>query len=234
MIKGLFMIFSQIYQNSRLFLGFSFLFIFQALIAQPVHAQTKYAYFAGGCFWCVEEAFEKVAGVEGVVSGYTGGQKNKPTYKQVAGGHTSHYEAVKVAYNANVISYSELLAVFWRNIDPHNDRGQFCDTGPHYRAAIFVQNEQEKFLAKASKDILQTKAGLNRPIVTQISQAGKFYNAEDYHQDYYKLNAVRYSFYKSLCGRSERLNSVWKNIDIDQLFEQYLPVYQESSPQAEE
>jgi peptide-methionine (S)-S-oxide reductase len=170
-------------------------------------SKTETAIFAAGCFWCVEEAFEKVPGVIAAVSGYAGGTLKNPTYEQVTTGRTGHYEAVKITYDPGKVSYRQLVDWFWRNVDPHDADGQFCDKGPHYRGAIFYQGEAQKKVADESKTALAGQ--LKRPIVTDILAAGPFYDAEDYHQDYYKKNANRYQFYKHGCRRVQRLEQVW-------------------------
>ena len=167
------------------------------------------AIFAGGCFWCMEEAFEKVQGVSAVVSGYVGGTVESPTYEQVSSGRTGHYEAIEVQYDPQEVSYRQLLDVFWRNIDPTDAGGQFCDKGPQYRAAIFYQNEEEKRLAEASKKSTEESKPFPKPLVTEILPASTFYAAEGYHQDYYKKNPIRYRYYKWGCGRAQRLEELW-------------------------
>lgn len=167
------------------------------------------AVFAAGCFWCVEEAFEKVEGVEEVVSGYTGGDVENPSYRQVTTGRTGHFEAVEVRYDPEVVSYDELLAVYWRNVDPTDDDGQFCDRGSSYRGAIFPLDAAQRSAAEASKAALEADAAAPSPIVTPIIDASPFYLAEDYHQDYYLKNPLRYGYYKAACGRVNRLESVW-------------------------
>lgn len=167
------------------------------------------AILAGGCFWCMEEAFEKVEGVSEVVSGYVGGTKENPTYEQVSSGGTGHYEAIEVHYDPNVVSYNELLEVFWHNIDPTDGAGQFCDKGSQYRAAIFYKDEYEKRLAEESKKFITESKPFEGPITTQILPASTFYAAEGYHQDYYRKNPVRYRYYKWGCGRAQRLEELW-------------------------
>ena len=179
----------------------------------------KTAYFAGGCFWCMESPFEQLEGVSEVLSGYTGGKKLNPTYKQVASGKTGHYEAVAVVYDENKISYQELLQVFWRQIDPTDDGGQFVDRGKHYATAIFYTDDKEKQLANESKIFLEKSGWFKRPIVTEIIPFDVFYNAEDYHQDYYKKSKIRYKFYRSGSGRDQFLTKVWGDEadDIDEI-----------------
>lgn len=177
-------------------------------------AQEKEAYFAGGCFWCMEEAFEKISGVREVVSGFMGGRRVNPGYYDVANGKTKHFETIKVYYDPAKVSYHQLLVAFWGNIDPHNDRGQFCDAGRHYRAVIFPGTDDEKVQAENSLAAIKSYAGLKEDVVTQIIPATQFYSAEGYHQNYYQTNPVRYKFYKSLCGRVNRLNEIWAGIDI--------------------
>jgi peptide-methionine (S)-S-oxide reductase len=173
-------------------------------------AKTAVATFAGGCFWCVEEAFDKVPGVISTVSGYTGGTVPNPTYEQVSGAkNTGHAEAVRVTYDPSKVTYQQLVDWFWRNIDPTQANGQFCDTGSPYRSGIFYHNDEQKKIAEASKRALEASGRLKGPIVTEITAAGPFYDAEDYHQDYYKKNPNRYHFYKYGCGRAQRLEQIW-------------------------
>lgn len=175
--------------------------------AAPASAEKAEAIFAGGCFWCMEPPFEKLDGVREAYSGYIGGHVRRPSYKEVVDGDTGHYEAVRVVYDPNVIGYAELLDVFWRNIDPFDAEGQFCDKGPQYRAAIFPQNEEERRLAEASLERVETELG--RPVATDIIEADRFYDAERYHQDFYKKKRITYSFYRARCGRDDRLEEVW-------------------------
>ena len=167
------------------------------------------ATFAGGCFWCVEEAFEKVPGVISAVSGYTDGRVDNPSYRQVTGGQTGHAEAVEVIFDPAQVTYEQLLDVFWRNVDPTVVDRQFCDVGDQYRTAIFVHDDEQRRLAEASKQTLQASKPFAEPIVTPIVTASTFYPAEDYHQDYYKHNPLRYKFYKWNCGRAQRLAELW-------------------------
>ncbi len=155
----------------------------------------------------MEPPFEKLRGVVSVTSGYTGGGVKQPTYDQVSAGGTGHHEAVEILYDPAVITYAQLLDVFWRNIDPTNDLGQFCDFGDQYRSAIFYRDEAERQVALRSKETIERTKKLH--VVTQILPAGTFYRAEDYHQDYYKKNPVRYKFYHFNCGRDRRLEQVW-------------------------
>jgi methionine-S-sulfoxide reductase len=167
------------------------------------------ATFAGGCFWCMEPPFEQLKGVLSVRAGYTGGQKDNPTYEEVSSGSTGHAEAVEVSYDPTKITYDELLEVFWRNVDPTTEDAQFADHGTQYRTAIFYHNEEQKRLAEVSKDKLAKSGKFKDPIVTSIEPVTKFYPAEDYHQDYYKKNPVRYQYYRSACGRDARLKQLW-------------------------
>ncbi|HMS20425.1 peptide-methionine (S)-S-oxide reductase MsrA [uncultured Sphingorhabdus sp.] len=169
--------------------------------------ETATAVFAMGCFWCAEADFEKVDGVIDVVSGYTGGRVRNPTYEQVSAGETGHYEAVLVTYDPTKVKYSELISVFWKNVDPFDAEGQFCDKGDSYRAAIFPQSVAEKKAAQASRDYLV--GFFERDLATKIVARSAFYRAEDYHQDYYKKNPIRYRYYRSRCGRDDRLAEVW-------------------------
>ena len=170
-------------------------------------AQKDKAYFAGGCFWCVEESFEKLNGVEEVVSGYSGGITENPTYKEVTYGNTGHFEVVEIIYNKDVISYEQLLKNFWINIDPFDAYGQFCDKGYSYRSVAFYQNDKEKKLIENS--IKELKKKFNKEIVTYVRSFDKFYQAEVYHQDFYVKKFQRYLEYKKACRREEILNNIW-------------------------
>lgn len=184
--------------------------LFAALAFAPVHAQkTEKAIFAAGCFWCTEEAFEKVPGVLSAVSGYVGGTTKNPTYEQVSSGRTGHAEAVEVTFDPAQVSYEKLLDVFWVNHDPTVTNRQFCDSGSQYRPAIFTLNDQQKRLAEASKAKWEKMKPFSQPILTQIVPAGQFWPAEEYHQDYYKKNPLQYRFYVAGCGRYARLDSLW-------------------------
>lgn len=167
------------------------------------------AVFAGGCFWCMEEAFEALEGVKQVTSGYMGGHVLNPSYKQVVKGGTGHAEVVEVLYDSAVIDYKTLLDSFWHNIDPIDAHGQFCDKGGQYRSGIFYLDDRQKDLALASKSQLQASQILDAPVQTKVTKATVFYPAEDYHQDYYKKNPRRYTFYKWNCGRKQRLEQIW-------------------------
>lgn len=167
------------------------------------------ATFAGGCFWCMEPPFEKLRGVISVTSGYTGGKKEDPTYEEVSSGRTGHAEAVEVLYDPAQISYAKLLEVFWRNIDPTTRDRQFVDYGSQYRTAVFYHNEGQKRLAEEAKAKLDRSGRFGKPIVTEIVPAGKFYPAEEYHQDYYKKSSARYLFYRFNSGRDQYLKRIW-------------------------
>jgi len=167
------------------------------------------AIFAGGCFWCEETAFEGVPGVASVTSGYTGGTKKDPTYEEVSSGSTGHAESVQVRYDPAKISYAKLLDIFWHNVDPTQANGQFCDHGTQYRSAIFYSGEAQRKLALESKAKIEASGRLKGPIVTQIVPATTFYPAEEYHQDFYKKDPVRYHAYRLGCGRDARLKEIW-------------------------
>jgi peptide-methionine (S)-S-oxide reductase len=167
------------------------------------------AYFAGGCFWCMEEAFEKVDGVLEVVSGYMGGHVKTPSYEDVSSGRTGHAESVQVRYDPSKVTYTQLLEAFWKNVDPLTPDAQFCDHGSQYRAAIFYGNDEERKRAEDSKRGIEQSKQFTSPIVTQIVAATEFFPAEEYHQDFYKKNPVRYKYYKFSCGRAQRLASLW-------------------------
>lgn len=173
------------------------------------------ATLAGGCFWCVESDFEKVDGVIKVISGYTGGHKINPEYKEVSSGVTGHLEAVQVIYDPEKITYKEILSVLWRHIDPTDAGGQFVDRGYQYRSAIFYHNEEQQRIAIESKKALEDTKIFNKPVVTEILKFEKFYRAEDYHQDYYDRNPVRYKYYRWNSGRDQFLEKAWKNKVID-------------------
>lgn len=173
------------------------------------------ATFAGGCFWCTESDFEQVKGVKNAVSGYTGGQKINPDYREVSAGTTGHTEAIQVYYDPDVVTYNELLDVFWRHINPTDNGGQFVDRGSQYRSEIFYHNEDQKTKAMASKKALEKSMVYNKPIVTAITKLEKFYPAEAYHQDYYKKNSNRYKYYRFGSGRDQFLRKVWKGRDMD-------------------
>ncbi len=175
------------------------------------NAQTKFkkATFAGGCFWCMEHPFEKLEGVMDVISGYTGGHKDNPTYEEVCTGQTGHLEGVQITFDPSKITYSKLLEAFWRQIDPTDPIGQFVDKGTQYKTAIFYHNQEQKALAGKSKADLDRSGKYNAPIVTNIIKASKFFKAEDYHQDYHKKNPIRYKHYRSYSGRDPYLKKIW-------------------------
>ena len=183
------------------------LLVSQSQAADPSGAAK--AYFAGGCFWCMEEVFEKVPGVTAVVSGYMGGRVEHPSYEQVSAGGTGHAESVEVVYDPAKASYTTLLDAFWHNVDPVTPNAQFCDHGSQYRSVIFYQGEEQKRLAEESKRAIEQSQRLTQPIVTELTKASQFYPAEEYHQDFYKKNPIRYKFYKFNCGRAQRLEEVW-------------------------
>lgn len=185
-----------------------------AFAAPPAHAAAEQqsadiAIFAGGCFWCMEPPFDSIEGVISTTSGYTDGQVKNPTYKQVSGGSTGHTEALKVEYDSSIVSYEQLLDVFWVNIDPVADNRQFCDAGSQYRSGIYYRDDQQKAAALASLNKLQTSGRFDKPIATEIKPATTFYPAEEYHQDYYIKNPLRYKFYRYNCGRDARLDEIW-------------------------
>jgi peptide-methionine (S)-S-oxide reductase len=177
--------------------------------AQAPAPKTAVATFAGGCFWCMEPPYDKLPGVISTTSGYMGGKKRYPTYEEVSAGFTGHTEVVQVAYDPSKVTYEQLLEVFWRNIDPTVKDKQFCDEGSQYRTAIFVHDDAQLKAAEASKAALDKTKPFKDPIVTPIQLAGEFWAAEDYHQDYYLKNPVRYSYYRTGCGRDARLKQLW-------------------------
>jgi len=186
------------------------LFIVMPSNGQPsISTNQQTAIFAGGCFWCIEADFDKVAGVTETLSGYIGGHVKNPNYKQVSAGGTGHTEAVKLRFDPNKVSYEQLLNIFWRNIDPTTNDRQFCDRGSQYRAEIFYQNLEQKQWAEKSRAQINQSKSFDDPIVTAITSASKFYVAEDYHQDFHTKNPIRYKFYRYNCGRDKRLQELW-------------------------
>ena len=187
-----------------------------ALAAAPATAQAPasppqqaVATFAGGCFWCMEPPFEALPGVVSVTSGYTGGDTKNPTYEEVSEGGTGHAESVQIVYDPTRVSYEKLLDVFWHNVDPTVTDRQFCDVGTQYRTAIFVHNDAQRAAAEASKAALEKSKPFKEPVVTPIVTATEFWPAEEYHQNYYLKNPVRYSYYRTGCGRDARLKQLW-------------------------
>ena len=182
------------------------------LCSTVAQAENRTAVFAGGCFWCMEPPFDNVDGVVETISGYAGGKKKYPTYKEVSAGKTEHLEVVQVTYDPGKVSFKELLEIFWVNIDPLDSRGQFCDKGSSYLSAIFYGSKKEEELAQASRK--QVAEMLKQPIATQLIPLTEFWPAEDYHQDYYKKNPKRYKFYRWNCGRDRRLKEIWKEMPL--------------------
>ncbi|KON47174.1 peptide-methionine (S)-S-oxide reductase MsrA [Mariprofundus ferrooxydans] len=182
------------------------------MMAMTSHVQAselEHATFAAGCFWCMEHPFDELPGVISTTSGYTGGHKDHPTYEEVSAGGTGHAESVDVLFDPKIISYQQLLSVYWRNSDPTTPNRQFCDVGTQYRPAIFYHNETQKKLAEASKHALEQNKPFAAPIVTEIVAAGRFWPAEEYHQNFYLKNPLRYKFYRYNCGRDQRLEQLW-------------------------
>jgi peptide methionine sulfoxide reductase msrA/msrB len=213
-----------LFESHSWLIGFIFLISVLFLIVVPglmIHKDgggegTAYAMehfetatFAGGCFWCMETSFEKIKGVVDVVSGYTGGEKENPSYEEVSRGGTGHVEAVRITYDPEKITYSELLDIFWKQIDPTDPTGQFVDKGNQYRTVIFYHTDEQKRLAEASKEALQKSGLFEKPIVTEIRQVSTFYEAEEYHQDYNKKNPLRYKSYRHYSGRDQFLDKTW-------------------------
>ncbi|MBI2821304.1 MAG: peptide-methionine (S)-S-oxide reductase MsrA [Acidobacteria bacterium] len=178
-------------------------------VPEPAPSKLARATFAGGCFWCMEHPFDELEGVVSTTSGYTGGRVVNPTYEHVSSGGTGHAEAVQILYDPEKISYEKLLDTFWHNIDPTDLGGQFCDRGSQYRSAIFYHDETQKQQAETSKKDLETSGRLKKPVVTEIVPAKDFYTAEDYHQNYYRENPLRYKVYRYGCGRDRRLKELW-------------------------
>ena len=182
------------------------------LQAPTAAAATARAVFAGGCFWCVEADFDKVGGVLSTTSGYTGGNVPNPTYEQVSGKHTGHAEAVEIVFDPKKVTYEQLVEHFWRTIDPTTKDRQFCDAGSPYRTAIYAQDAAQLKAAQASKVALEKAKPFKEPVVTEIVMGGPFYPAEEYHQDYYKKNPVRYNYYRLSCGRDARIKELWGSL----------------------
>jgi peptide-methionine (S)-S-oxide reductase len=198
------------FQIRRFFLVAVLLMLSPALaLAQAPVVKTARATFAGGCFWCMEAPYDKLPGVISTISGYIGGQVKNPTYEQVSSGRTGHTEAVQVEYDPSKVSFEKLLEVFWANIDPTVRNAQFCDHGSQYRSGIFYHGDDQRKLAEASKAALQKSKPFKADIVTEITAASEFYRAEEYHQDYYQKNPVRYKLYRNGCGRDARLKELW-------------------------
>lgn len=196
-------------------------FLLLLLFLCPLKAEIESAYFAGGCFWCVEADFDKVEGVTATTSGYTGGSEVNPSYEQVSAGETGHVETVKIDYDNAVITYSELLDHYWKSIDPTRDDGQFCDKGSQYRPVIFYNSIEQKNEALGSKEKILKGEGLAKlvtkpsqgsppPILVEIAPLTTFYPAEEYHQNYYRKNPYRYKYYRWNCGRDQRLKEIWE------------------------
>ena len=172
-------------------------------------AENSKAYFGVGCFWCMEEAFENKNGVKEVISGYSGGTTENPTYEDVTYGNTGHFETIEIIYDKSIITFEELVNLFWINIDPFDEQGQFCDKGFSYRSVAFYQNEDQKKIIENSKSEIEKK--FNSKVVTYIRDFKKFYKAEENHQDYYEKKFINYLLYKKGCGREKRLNNIWKS-----------------------
>ncbi|MBF0588202.1 MAG: peptide-methionine (S)-S-oxide reductase MsrA [Magnetococcales bacterium] len=187
------------------------------LPAQSADHKQEAATFAGGCFWCVEHLFDEIPGVLSTTSGYIDGQKNNPTYKQVSSGVTGHTEAVRVVFDPTKVSYGELLSHFWVNIDPTVNHRQFCDRGSQYRPGLYYETKAQGETARASKRIVAQTKPFPQPLLTEIKQAGTFYPAEEYHQDYHHKNPIRYTFYRRGCGRDNRLKELWNGYDATQI-----------------
>jgi methionine-S-sulfoxide reductase len=183
------------------------LFVTLIFICSTLHAEEKKAYFAGGCFWCMEESFDQVKGVISTISGYSGGHLKNPKYADVIYTDSGHVEAVEITYDPNIINYEKLLNMYWENIDPLDANGQFCDKGKSYRSVIFFEDQEQKKIIDKSFKELQNK--FNKKIVTLVWKFEKFYKAETYHQDYYEKNFIRYLMYKKGCQREETLKKIW-------------------------
>ena len=185
-----------------------FFFLFLIFISSNSSAkETDKAYFGGGCFWCMEESFEKTEGVIEVISGYSGGTTENPTYKEVTYGDTGHFEVVEIVYDKSLTNYKKLLEIFWLNIDPFDAKGQFCDKGYSYRSVAFYKTNDEKI--EIEESIKEIEKKFSKEVVTYLREFDKFYNAEVYHQNYYQENFVNYLLYKKGCGREKKLDSIW-------------------------
>ena len=195
------------YNEKKIMLRF-FLIILVSFYSNAFSEDIKKTYFGGGCFWCMEESFDKVDGVTNVISGYSGGIKPYPTYKEVTYGNTGHIEVVEITYDAKKISFEELLNIFWKNIDPFDATGQFCDKGYSYKSAAFYMNDNQKKSIEKSIKVLEND--FNNKVVTFVKKFEKFYPAEDYHQNYYQTNFINYLLYKKGCGREKKLESIWQ------------------------
>jgi peptide-methionine (S)-S-oxide reductase len=187
--------------------------LFAAMTVSCVVAAEAVATFGGGCFWCMEPPYDKLDGVKSTVSGYMGGHVKNPTYEQVSSGGSGHAEVVQVTYDPDLVSYEKLLEVFWRNVDPFDAGGQFCDRGDSYRTTIFYHTQAQERAAHISKERLEDSQRFVQPVVTEITEAGEFYPAEDYHQNYYEKNPLRYNYYRWQCGRDDRLDEIWGDED---------------------
>jgi len=183
--------------------------VIMAVVNSVEAKETQRATFAAGCFWCMEHPFDALPGVISTTSGYTGGFKENPTYEEVSAGSTGHTEAIQIVFDPALVSYEQLLKVYWRNSDPTTGNRQFCDVGSQYRPAIFYHDENQKRLVEASLKEIQRNKSFAEPIATEISEAGVFWPAEEYHQDYYLKNPIRYKFYRYNCGRDKRLEQLW-------------------------
>lgn len=206
------MCFMGVYEYVGNFQGFIFTVILLFMTMQSSsYSDTRLekATFAGGCFWCMISPFEKLEGVVEVIAGYTGGHKKNPTYEEVSAGGTGHVEAVEVTYDPSKITYLQLLEVFWRQIDPTDSGGQFVDRGAQYRSIIFYHNDEQKALAERSKEVLDRSGIYKKPIVTEIVPASEFYKAEEYHQDFYRKNPIRYKYYRYFSGRDQYIKKIW-------------------------
>ncbi|KJS26352.1 MAG: hypothetical protein VR75_07500 [Hyphomonadaceae bacterium BRH_c29] len=181
----------------------------QDQVSSPDAKRLSSAVFAGGCFWCVESDFDKLDGVVSTTSGYTGGTVDRPTYEQVSHEKTGHYEAVKVTYDSDKVSYGDLVDYFFHHIDPTDAAGQFCDKGESYRSAVFVANDEQREVAETEVGMINESGVLDAPVVTKIVDASTFWPAETYHQDYYKKNPLKYRYYRTACGRDARVKKIW-------------------------
>ena len=185
------------------------LILILCLFTTQVFAEEQTAIFAGGCFWCMQAPFDKLDGVLSTKAGYTGGTKDNPTYEETSSGKTGHREAVEIKFDSKKVTYKKLIETFWDNIDPLDGKGQFCDKGEQYTSAVFYLNEEQKKIFEATKAEIEKNLKFKGKIETSLLPAKKFYAAEDYHQSYYKKNPVRYTYYRTSCGRDKRLQDLW-------------------------
>lgn len=198
------------YDSLMIYILFSFIYLLITPFAANAEQKLEKATFAGGCFWCMEKPFESIEGVQEVISGYSGGFKDNPTYEEVSSGSTGHVESVQITFDPSKVTYEKLLEIFWRQIDPTDNKGQFVDRGAQYRSVIFFHSEEQRKTAESSKQTLNASGRFDKPVITEIIPFKAFFRAEDYHQDYYKNNPIRYKYYRFNSGRDQFLEKVWE------------------------